>query len=68
MFGLDGSESLIIPGFFYGISVDRTGTLIAAARHEDGFQDLTPIVEIYSAQSGQLALSLGPGSNPEFQP
>jgi hypothetical protein len=66
--GLDGSEGLIIPGFFYGISMDRSGTLIAAARHEDGFQDLTPIVEIYSAQTGQLVLSLGPGSNPEFQP
>lgn len=66
--GLDGSEGLIIPGFFYGISMDRTGTLIAASRHEDGFQDLTPIVEIYSAQTGQLVLSLGPGSNPQFQP
>ncbi len=66
--GLDGSEGLIIPGFFYGISMDRTGTRIAAARHEDGFQDLTPVVEIYSAQTGQLVLPLGPGSNPEFQP
>lgn len=66
--GLDGSEGLVIPGFFYGISMDRTGTLIAASRHEDGFQDLTPIVEIYSAQTGQLILSLGPGSNPQFQP
>lgn len=66
--GLDGSEGLIIPGFFYGMSMDRAGTLIAAARHEDGFQDLTPIVEIYSAQTGQLVLPLGPGSNPQFQP
>ena len=66
--GLDGSEGLVIPGFFYGISMDRAGTLIAASRHEDGFQDLTPIVEIYSAQTGQLVLSLGPGSNPQFQP
>ena len=66
--GLDGSEGLIIPGFFYGISMDRSGTLIAASRHEDGFQDLTPNVEIYSAQTGQLVLSLGPGSNPQFQP
>ncbi|HMB22403.1 MAG TPA: hypothetical protein VKP08_06230 [Anaerolineales bacterium] len=62
------AESTIIPGFFYGISMDRAGTMIAAARFEDGFQDLEPAVEIYSAQAGQLILSLGPGSNPQFQP
>lgn len=66
--GLDGSESLVIPGFFYGISMDRTGAFIAASRHEDGFQDFTPNLEIYSAQNGQLVLPLGPGSNPQFQP
>ncbi len=66
--GLDGSEGLIIPGFFYGISMDRTGTLIAAAHFLEGFQDLNPNVEIYSAQTGQPVLSLGPGSNPQFQP
>jgi hypothetical protein len=66
--GLDGSEGLIIPGFFYGISMDRTGTLIAAAHFQDGFQDLNPNVEIYSDQTGQLVLPLGPGSNPQFQP
>jgi hypothetical protein len=66
--GLDGSERTVIPGFYYGISMDRTGALIAASRHEDGFQDLTPDVEIYSAETGQLVLSLGPGSNPQFQP
>ena len=66
--GLDGSERSIIPGFFYGISMDRTGTLIAAAHFQNGFQDLNPTVEIYSAQTGQLVLSIGPGSNPEFQP
>jgi Tol biopolymer transport system component len=66
--GLDGSERSIIPGFFYGISTDRTGTLIAASHFEDGFQDLNPNVEIYSAQTGQLVLSLGSGSNPQFQP
>jgi hypothetical protein len=66
--GLDGSESLIIPGFFYGMSMDRTGTLIAAAHFLEGFADLNPNVEIYSAQDGQLVLSLGPGSNPQFQP
>ncbi|HEX2997599.1 MAG TPA: hypothetical protein VHP14_22440, partial [Anaerolineales bacterium] len=62
------AESTIIPGFFYGISMDRGGTMITAARFEDGFQDPEPTVEIYSAQTGQLILSLGPGSNPQFQP
>jgi len=61
-------EWTIIPGFFYGISMDRGGTMIAAAHFEDGFQDLDPTVEVYSAQAGQLVLSLGPGSNPQFQP
>ena len=64
----DESERLIIPGFFYGISVDRTGNLIAAAHFQNGFQDLNPSVEIYSAQTGQLILPIGPGSNPQFQP
>lgn len=66
--GLDGSERTIIPGFFYGISMDRTGTMIAAAHHQNGFQDVNPTIEIYSAQTGQLILPLGPGSNPQFQP
>jgi hypothetical protein len=66
--GLDGGESTIIPGFFYGLSMDRTGTWIAAAHFEDGFQDLDPTLEIYSAQTGQPVLALGPGSNPQFQP
>ncbi len=66
--GLDGSEQTIIPGFFYGISVDRIGTLIAAAHYKDGFQDLNPMVELYSTQTGQLVFTLGPGSNPQFQP
>ena len=66
--GLDGSERAIIPGFFYGLSMDRSGTLIAAAHHQNGFQDPNPNVEIYSVQTGQLVLSLGPGSNPQFQP
>jgi hypothetical protein len=65
---LDGSEPLIIPGFFYGISTDRTGTMIAAAHYQNGFQDLNPVIELYSAQSGQLLLSLGPGGDPQFQP
>ena len=66
--GLDGSEGLVIPGFFYGISMDRTGTMIAAARFLEGFADLNPNIEIYSAQTGQPILSLGPGSSPQFQP
>jgi dipeptidyl aminopeptidase/acylaminoacyl peptidase len=61
-------EWTIIPGFFYGISMDRGGTMIAAAHFEDGFQDLDPTLELYSAQAGQLILTLGPGSNPQFQP
>lgn len=63
-----GSESAIIPGFFYGLSIDRGGAMIAAAHYKDGFQDLNSTVELYSAQTGQLILSLGPGSNPQFQP
>lgn len=66
--GLDGSEGLVIPGFFYGISMDRTGTMIAAAHFLEGFADLNPNIEIYSAQTGQLVLPLGPGSSPQFQP
>lgn len=66
--GLDGSEQTIVPGFFYGLSMDRTGTEIAAAHHQNGFQDPNPVVEIYSVQTGQLLLSLGTGSNPQFQP
>ena len=65
---LDGSERTIIPGFFYGLSMDRTGTLIAGAHHTNGFQDTNPTVEIYTVESGQLILSLGPGNNPAFQP
>jgi hypothetical protein len=65
---LDGSERTIIPGFFYGVSMDRSGTMIAGAHYKDGFQDLNPTVEIYSAQTGQLILTLGSGNNPQFQP
>lgn len=66
--GLDGSERTIIPGFFYRISMDRTGSMIAADHFQNGFEDLNPIVEIYSTQTGQIILSLGPGSMPQFQP
>jgi hypothetical protein len=66
--GLDGSERTIFPGFFYGISVDRTGTFLAAARYADGFADANPVVEIYSAQTGQLVSPVGPGREPKFQP
>jgi hypothetical protein len=65
--GLDGSERLIIPGTFFGISTDRTGSWIAAAHYKD-YQDLNPIIEIYSTQTGQVALTLGAGRNPQFQP
>jgi hypothetical protein len=65
--GLDGNERLVIPGYFYGISMDRTGGLIVAAHYKD-IQDQNPNVEIYSAQTGQLLLPLGPGSHPQFQP
>lgn len=68
LIGLDGSERLVIPGFFYGISVDRTGTLIAGAHYQNSFQELNPVVELYSAQTGQLLLTLGPGKIPVFQP
>ena len=66
--GLDGSERTIIPGFFWDLSMDRTGMLIATTRFDNGFEDMNPDVEIYSAETGQLVLSLGPGSNPHFQP
>jgi hypothetical protein len=65
--GLDGSERNIIPGTFYGITMDRSGTMIAAAHYKD-YQDLNPMLELYSAQTGELILPLGPGSNPQFQP
>lgn len=65
--GLDGSERLVIPGTFFSISMDRTGTLIAASHFQD-YQDLNPFVEIYSAQTGQLVLTVGAGRNSQFQP
>jgi WD40 repeat protein len=66
--GLDGSERTIIPGFFYEVSMDRTGAMIATSHFQNGFQDPNPTVDLYSAQTGQPILSLGPGSNPQFQP
>lgn len=65
--GLDGSEQTIIPGLFYGLSMDRSGSWIATSHHQN-IQDLNPLVEIYSAQTGQLVLSLGAGRSPQFQP
>jgi hypothetical protein len=47
--------------------MDRTETWIAAAHYQDN-QDLNPMVEIYSAQTGQLVLPLGPGNTPQLQP
>ena len=65
--GLDGSERFITPGTFFGLSMDRTGTLVAASHHQD-FQDLNPMIELYSTQTGQMVLALGEGRNPQFQP
>lgn len=65
--GMDGSERLVIPGFFMSLSMDRTGTMIAAAHYQD-YQDTQPVVELYSAQTGQLILSVGNGSHPVLQP
>ncbi len=64
---LDGMEGLIIPGMFYSPSVDRTGTLIAST-HVQSLGDTTPMVEVYSAETGQLAITLGPGNFPQLQP
>ena len=64
---LDGSEGLILPGTFASLSMDRTGTLIAAEHYKD-HEDQNPMVELYSAQTGQLVLSVGPGSLPQLQP
>jgi Tol biopolymer transport system component len=65
--GLDGSERLVIPGIFYNPGMDRTGTLIAATHYQSS-EDLNPMVEIYSAQNGQLVLQVGPGNYPQLQP
>ncbi len=64
---LDGTEGLVIPGMFYSLSTDRTGKLVAASRQKD-LEDLNPAVDIYSLETGQLVLSLGPGSSPRLQP
>ncbi len=64
---LDATEGIIIPGMFWSPSIDRTGSLIAAA-HYLNLGDTNPMIEIYSAQSGQLVTKIGPGSNPQFQP
>jgi WD40 repeat protein len=65
--GLDGSEHFITPGTFYGLSMDRSGTLVAASHYKD-YQDLNPMLEIYSTQTGLVTLVLGAGRNPQFQP
>jgi WD40 repeat protein len=64
---LDGSEGLVIPGMYYSISMNRAGTLIAAAHFKD-LQDSNPVVELYSAQNGQLVVAVGPGFTPQLQP
>lgn len=64
---LDASEGLVIPGMFWSISVDRSGKLIAGAHYKD-LEDQNPVIEIYSADSGRLLLTVGQGSNPQLQP
>jgi dipeptidyl aminopeptidase/acylaminoacyl peptidase len=64
---IDGSEGVVIPGMFYSPGMDRTGRLIAATHYRD-LQDTSPTVELYSAQTGQLVLSVGPGNTPQLQP
>ncbi|MGE5073119.1 MAG: hypothetical protein ACM3MF_06795 [Anaerolineae bacterium] len=64
---VDGSEGMIIPGMFYSPSVDRSGKMIAVAHYQDP-QDQNPMVEIYNADTGQLMLTVGPGSGPVMQP
>jgi hypothetical protein len=65
--GLDGTERLAIPGFLTSPSFDRTGAWLAGTHFLD-LQDMNPTIEIYSAQTGQPALSLGPGTSGQFQP
>jgi len=64
---LDGGERLIIPGMFYGMSMDRSGLWIAASHYQD-FQDTDPLLEIYSTQTGQRVLTVGPGEDAQLQP
>lgn len=65
--GLDGSERLVIPGMFYGISMDRSGAWVAAS-HYQSIQDSDPLLEIYSTQTGQRILTVGPGQDAQLQP
>jgi dipeptidyl aminopeptidase/acylaminoacyl peptidase len=64
---LDGSEGTVIPGMFHSPSMDRSRTMIAAAHYLE-LGDMNPNVEIYSAQTGELMMELGPGRSPQFQP
>ncbi len=68
--GLDASERTVIPGLFGEMSMDQTGTLIAAS-HQNFPPSASPepsTIDIYSALTGQLILALGPGDHPVFQP
>lgn len=65
--GLDGAERLVIPGLLLNLSYDRAGRFIAATYYAD-WQNSAGRVHIYSAAEGQLALDLGDGSLPQFQP
>jgi hypothetical protein len=65
--GLDGNERLVLPGQFGSPSYDCSGAFLAVT-HSQNLQDMNPTIEIYSVQTGQMVLSLGPGMSPSFQP
>jgi hypothetical protein len=63
--GLDGTERLVIGGFFERPSFDRTGAMLAA---ELGSDTAAPHVEVRSTGDGSLLLDLGEGNQAVFQP
>ena len=65
--GLDGNERLVFPGQFGSPSYDCSGAFLAVT-HSQNLQDMNPNIEIYSVQTRQMILSLGPGMSPSFQP
>jgi len=65
--GLNGNESLIVPGLFFGPNFDCSGAFLAATHYQNA-QDMSPTIEIYAVQTGQMILRLGPGMSPAFQP
>jgi hypothetical protein len=63
--GLDGTEQLVIPGFFWRPSFDRTGAMVAA---ELGSDTSASRIEVHSTSDGSLLLDVGEGSEAVFQP